>query len=325
MRLAFRLLVGGLSGLAGIAAILLVMQPALVAAPRSWLLAAVSAMLAGTLISTALTMISAAPLPLAADPSVDAGREIHAEAAKIITQLRALVEANGNFHAVLARANEQLPDALKPEQVRLVISYLMIENENMRKRTADLQANLERSQRQVESLKSTLAVSEEQGVSDALTGLRNRRGFDITLAAEIAGARSSGKPLSLIFADIDFFKQVNDRHGHQAGDDALKWFARILSSNMKGRDTVARYGGEEFAIILPQTTLENATLLAGQIRQQLQSQLWCKPGAPNTSMRITASFGVAQLADGEGTSGLQQRADKKLYESKTGGRNRIAA
>ena len=123
-----------------------------------------------------------------------------------------------------------------------------------------------------------------------------------------------------------FQRNIDDGQGWiQAGDDALKWFARILSSNMKGRDTVARYGGEEFAIILPQTTLENATLLAGQIRQQLQSQLWCKPGAPNTSMRITASFGVAQLADGEGTSGLQQRADKKLYESKTGGRNRIAA
>ncbi len=126
-------------------------------------------------------------------------------------------------------------------------------------------------------------------------------------------------------ADIDHFKSINDRYGHPAGDEVLKWFSKILANNMKGRDTVARYGGEEFAIILPQTSLENAAMLAGQIRTQLEQQLWKKPGAANTLLRVTASFGVAQLADGEGTSGLIQRADAKLYESKAQGRNRVAA
>lgn len=325
---AFRLLVAILSALAVVVAIFLILDPGIMAGGKSWLLAAVTVMLASTLISTALTVMQgpaakSSPDEPAAATAVE--REIHGEVAKVITQLRAMAEANGNFHTVLAKANNQLPETLKPDQVRMVISYLMIENESMRKRSADLQVSLEASQRQIEKLKGNLAVAEEQGLSDGLTGLRNRRGFDITLAGEIAGAKSAGKPLSLIIADIDHFKSVNDRYGHPTGDEVLRWFARIISANMKGRDTVARYGGEEFAIILPQTTIENASMLAGQIKQQLESQLWTKPGAPNTSLRITASFGVAQLGVNEGTSGLIQRADAKLYESKSAGRNRVAA
>ena len=325
---AFRLLVAILSALAGLTAIFLILDPGIVANGKSWLLAAVTVMLASTLTSTALTVLhaqAASFAPDAAPPATAVEREIHGEVAKVITQLRSMSEANGSFHTVLSKANSQLPETLKPDQVRMIISYLMIENENMRKRSGDLQGGLETSQRQIERLKGNLAVAEEQGLSDALTGLRNRRGFDITLAGEIAGSKSGGKPLSLIIADIDHFKSVNDRYGHPTGDEVLRWFARLISANMKGRDTVARYGGEEFAIILPQTTLENASMLAGQIKQQLESQLWTKPGAPNTSLRITASFGVAQLGVHEGTSGLIQRADAKLYESKSAGRNRVAA
>jgi diguanylate cyclase len=323
-----RLLAAVVSGLAGLAAIFFSLRPEIVNGQKAWLLGAVTVLVAATLFSTVTAMLhekadadDAGKPP----PASQADREVHSEVAKIVGLLQNQVDANANFSAALAKARDQLPDNLKPDQVRLIVSYLMIENENMRSRTAELQGNLEKSQRQIERLKSNLAAAEAQGLSDPLTGLKNRRSFDITLAAEIAASRTGGKPLSLVMADIDHFKSVNDRYGHPAGDDVLKWFSRILSSNIKGRDTVARYGGEEFAIIMPQTTLENAVNLAGQIKQQLEGQFWKKPGAPNTMLRITASFGVAQLADGEGTSGLLQRADAKLYESKTGGRNRVAA
>lgn len=327
MRFALRLIIACLSGISGIAALLFILKPDLIADQKTWLLGAITVLLIASLVSTTLSIIApvaAAPEALPEEAS-DTDRQLHGEAVKVVSQLRGFVEASGNFKTALAKASDQLPKMLKADQVQLVISYLMIENDNMRKRTADLQGNLEQSQRQIEKLKSHLAVAEEQGLSDGLTGLRNRRGFDITLAAEIASAKSGNKPLSLIIADIDHFKLVNDRYGHQTGDDVLKWFARMLSANMKGRDTVARYGGEEFAIILPQTTVENAANLAGQIKQQLEAKLWTKPGAPNTSLRITASFGVAQLGEQEGTSSLIQRADAKLYECKANGRNRVAA
>lgn len=324
-----RLSIAIVAGMTGLFAIFLILRPGVLGSNPTWLLVTVTILIAATLFSTVSGIREWSPPPglgesLEANTS-NIDREVHKEVAKILSLLRTQIEANATFSAVLVKAREQLPDNLKPDQVRMVISYLMIENENMRKRSADLQGNLEQSQRQVEHLKSNLVAAEVQGLTDPLTGLKNRRSFDITLAAEIASARTSGKPMSLIMADIDHFKSINDRYGHPAGDDVLKWFSRILSANMKGRDTVARYGGEEFAIILPQTSLGNATTLASQIRKQLEGLFWKKPGAPNTMLRVTASFGVAEVSDGEGTSSLLQRADAKLYESKSSGRNRVAA
>jgi diguanylate cyclase len=325
---AIRLALAILSGLAGLSAILLTFRPGVVSSQQAWLLGSITVLVAATLVVTVADAMAArtdSATPDAVPAASGADREIHGEVAKIVGLLQKQVEANATFSTALTKAQDQLPEALKPDQVKLVVSYLMIENENMRSRTAELQGDLEKSQRQIERLKSNLAAAEAQGLSDPLTGLKNRRSFDITLAAEIAATRTSSQPLCLIMADIDHFKSINDRYGHPAGDDVLKWFSRILQNNMKGRDTVARYGGEEFAIILPQTALDNAVNLASQIRRQLESTLWKKPGAPNTMLRITASFGVAKLADGEGTSGIIQRADAKLYESKSTGRNRVAA
>jgi diguanylate cyclase len=325
---AIRLALAILSGLAGLSAILLTFRPGVASSQQAWLLGSITVLVAATLVVTVADAMAArtdSATPDAVPAASGADREIHGEVAKIVGLLQKQVEANATFSTALTKAQDQLPEALKPDQVKLVVSYLMIENENMRSRTAELQGDLEKSQRQIERLKSNLAAAEAQGLSDPLTGLKNRRSFDITLAAEIAATRTSSQPLCLIMADIDHFKSINDRYGHPAGDDVLKWFSRILQNNMKGRDTVARYGGEEFAIILPQTALDNAVNLASQIRRQLESTLWKKPGAPNTMLRITASFGVAKLADGEGTSGIIQRADAKLYESKSTGRNRVAA
>jgi diguanylate cyclase len=324
----FKLSLAAIAGIAGIASMLLVLRSAVLGSHQPLLLTAITVLVATTLVSTISDALRPGDSRETEDqisPVNSTDREVHGEVAKIIGLLQSQVEATDNYSAALARAKDQLPESLGPEQVRLVISYLLIENESMRSRTSDLQSSLEKSQRQIERLKSNLAAAEAQGLTDPLTGLKNRRSFDISLAAEIAASRTSEKPLSLIMADIDHFKAINDRYGHQTGDDVIKWFAKLLSANMKGRDTVTRYGGEEFAIILPQTALEQAVMLAGQIKHQLEAQFWKKPGAPNMMLRVTASFGVAQMQNGEGTSGLIQRADAKLYESKAAGRNRVAA
>jgi diguanylate cyclase (GGDEF)-like protein/PAS domain S-box-containing protein len=162
--------------------------------------------------------------------------------------------------------------------------------------------------------------------TDSLTQLANRRHFLARLEETHADLlRDADHPVAVLMFDLDHFKSINDRYGHPAGDDVLKWFAKVLSSNVKGRDTVARYGGEEFAIVMPATPLDSAAKVAAQIKAQLEAQFWQKPGAPNTLLRVTASFGVAELAGSEGTSALVARADGKLYEAKQAGRNRVAA
>ncbi|WP_161957088.1 GGDEF domain-containing protein [Aestuariivirga litoralis] len=328
-----RIVLAVVSGAAGLVALYLIRSPGSIANARAYELGAVTLLIAATLLSTVWDMLhapkavqlSAAPPAETAALDTSAADPVQTEVSKLLSLLRQHAEANENFSTVLERAKEDLHESLKTEQVRIIISYLMIENDKMKARTSNLQASLETSQRQIEKLKSNLATAEAQGLSDPLTGLKNRRGFDVVLASHLATARNGGQPLSLIIADIDHFKSINDRYGHPAGDDVLKWFAKILSSNVKGRDTVARYGGEEFAIVLPATPLDNASKVAGQIKAQLEAQFWQKPGAPNTMLRVTASFGVAQLAGGEGTSALVARADAKLYEAKQAGRNRVAA
>lgn len=332
-----RILLAVVSGITGLAALYLVNSPGQPVYGKALEVAAITLLLAITLISTVGDVVKKQPAagPSATPPaegpatslmsSAEDGNAVQLEVSKLLALLRQHAEANGNFSNVLERARDDLHESLKAEQVRIIISYLMIENDKMKARTANLQANLETSQRQIERLKNNLATAEAQGLSDPLTGLKNRRGFDVVLSSQVAACRSGGQPLSLILADIDHFKAINDRYGHPAGDDVLKWFSRILSGNVKGRDTVARYGGEEFAVILPATPLENACKVAAHIKAQLEQQVWQKPGAPNTMLRVTASFGVAELTDGEGTSGLVARADSRLYEAKSGGRNRVAA
>lgn len=335
MHSMLRILIMVLSGAAGLAAIYLIQFPGSVPNAKAIELSAVTLLLAATLLGLGLDVSRPAKPSVPADvearnaeivtTGAPDGQPVQGEITKILNLLRNYSDANVSFSRVLDRAKEDLPESLKAEEVRIIISYLMIENDNMRARTANLQANLEKSHEQIERLKSNLATAEAQGLSDPLTGVNNRRSFDIILASQVAALRNSTKPLSLILADIDHFKAINDRYGHPVGDEVLKWFAKVLTANLKGRDTVARYGGEEFAVILPQTPLENAFKIAAQIKAQLESQFWQKPDAPNTMLRVTASFGVAQLSQGEGTSSLISRADAKLYQAKADGRNRVAA
>lgn len=261
----------------------------------------------------------------AAGAMAQPSEELVAEMHLVIQQLRSFLEANGSFANALTQANAKLPGLVTADQVRLVLSFLILENEKMRSRTRELSASLDVSRRQIESLKGNLAEAKAEGLTDALTGLKNRRAFDLTLAGELSVARAAGKPLSLIMADIDRFKTINDQFGHAAGDDLLRWLSKIFAVNVKGRDTAARYGGEELALILPQTALRDAVTLADQIRRQIEATPWHVPDAGRTPVSVTSSFGVAEVLSSESTEALLRRVDAKLYEAKRAGRNRVCA
>ncbi len=153
---------------------------------------------------------------------------------------------------------------------------------------------------------------------DLLTGVPNRRAFLELANAEFERYQRYGEVFSVIFTDIDFFKQVNDRHGHRIGDRTLRWFADTLRSELRKVDTISRFGGEEFLILLPTTGAEEAVRTAEKLRRQLASDL-----CPTTGEPLSASFGVASVVADDSTESLIERADRALYRSKERGRNRV--
>jgi diguanylate cyclase (GGDEF)-like protein len=164
---------------------------------------------------------------------------------------------------------------------------------------------------------------ERQANTDGLTELPNRRHFEEVMEGEISRAERFGGNLALILADLDDFKQVNDRYGHQAGDDVLRTFADILRSTVRDIDLPARYGGEEFAVLLPQTDLEGAHRLAERLRRALAARpMTTHPGG---LVAVTASFGVAAFPDAKTPAALFAAADEALYRAKSAGKNCVVS
>ena len=191
--------------------------------------------------------------------------------------------------------------------------------EQVRLRTADLD-------KAVEELKEKNAVLEEMALRDGLTGLYNHRSFQQRVREELARAQRQGGCLSLVLADVDHFKRVNDVYGHPVGDSVLRHVAGLLSGGdpaglpARRSDMIARYGGEEFAILLMDTPKEGAIVRAERLRD-LFSQ---SPAPKPLDHRVTLSFGVAAYPDDAGdASDLVLRADDALLDAKRGGRNRV--
>ncbi|HJV65244.1 MAG TPA: diguanylate cyclase [Geomonas sp.] len=162
----------------------------------------------------------------------------------------------------------------------------------------------------------------ELNIRDQLTGACNRRYLDNRLPDECKRHNRYNRPLSVIMLDIDFFKKVNDQHGHEAGDRVLSEVAGKLMAGMRKTDCLVRYGGEEFCCILPETSLENAALLAERFRGSIEGLAIV---AGSSELRVTISLGVAQLQGDDTPATLLKRADQGLYEAKQSGRNRVAA
>ena len=162
-------------------------------------------------------------------------------------------------------------------------------------------------------------VVQRQAATDELTGLVNRRRFLEALSSELVRVRAFGSPLSVVMADLDHFKVVNDRFGHAAGDEVLQRFADLIREHLRDVDVPGRLGGEEFAVLVPETDAAGAAVVAERIRGELGG-LHFLLAHPHT---VTASFGVAQLRETESGGDVLQRADRALYRAKEHGRNRV--
>jgi diguanylate cyclase (GGDEF)-like protein len=164
-------------------------------------------------------------------------------------------------------------------------------------------------------------IVQRQAMTDELTGLVNRRRFISALEAEIARAASLGGPLSVILADLDDFKPINDRFGHHEGDRVLQGFSTVLLAHMRDVDVAGRLGGEEFAVLLPETDLVGAVAGAERLRNALADSQLVR--AIGSGQPVTASFGVSELAPGQSGDELLRTADAALYRAKEQGKNRV--
>jgi diguanylate cyclase (GGDEF)-like protein len=167
----------------------------------------------------------------------------------------------------------------------------------------------------------------ELSATDGLTRIANRRAFDDALVHEWERALRNGGPLSVVMADIDFFKRYNDQYGHVAGDVCLQQVAAALKAGIRqGGDFVGRYGGEEFVVVLPGAGADAARAVAESLRQRVEALALPHEGNPATGV-VTISLGVAtcEPVRGRDPTTLVEAADKQLYRAKQGGRNRVEA
>ena len=178
-----------------------------------------------------------------------------------------------------------------------------------------------RRKRYSDRLRHDMHVNLQRATTDALTGLYNRHFLSGHLATALEVGRRTGKSVSLMVLDIDFFKAVNDSHGHVVGDTVLKEFADRMARNVRGIDLAARFGGEEFVVLLPDTDLGAALAIAERLRRETEAALF---DAGGRQMKITVSIGVAESGTHAATPiDLIKAADEALYEAKRSGRNRV--
>ncbi len=182
-----------------------------------------------------------------------------------------------------------------------------------------------RRRRYTERLRNNLQVSMELAVTDDLTGLHNRRYMEMHLQALFDQAAARGRTLSALVVDIDFFKGVNDRYGHDAGDEVLREFSKRLKASVRGIDLAVRLGGEEFVVIMPETDAAVARLVAERIRAKVAAKPFSL-GLGRGAIEVTVSVGVSTYLGGEDDgAALLKRADVALYRAKSDGRNRVVA
>lgn len=209
--------------------------------------------------------------------------------------------------------------------VQEIVSRLIQATQDMESQNRDLQAQLEGSSTQVTLLRDHLQQVRNEAMLDGLTGVGNRRCFDLKLVEHSKLALESSVELCVVLIDIDHFKRFNDTYGHRVGDQVLRVVGAQLKAAANGNDVPARYGGEEFALLLPDCPLAKATERADQLRRALSEQYLRNKQTGECFGQVTVSIGVARYRANEPLDDFMGRADTALYRAKRQGRNCVIA
>jgi diguanylate cyclase len=255
---------------------------------------------------------------------VDLIQRFEDEMTKIATVVETTgASASGNSEKLRFLSSELKRSASGNPAISALMDSVLSVAKSVREANERLEDQLARSSDEVVTLRRNIENIQMEAMLDPLTGVKNRKTFDVEIARLIGAANEAGEPLALIMADVDHFKQFNDRWGHQTGDHVLRLVADVMNANIKGQDVLARYGGEEFAIILPGTSLSNAVMLADRIRKAVESRRLKKRRTEEDLGIVTLSMGAAQLKWNDTAETLIERADGLLYAAKKAGRNRV--
>lgn len=249
---------------------------------------------------------------------VDQAHQSMILAASLVGQSRSDARAYGSAldkgAAALDKGGESATRALE----------LMVEvTRTMIGKTQDAERRLAEMGGKMEALQGNLAEAQAVAETDPLTGLANRRAFQARLDKAMAQARADDTPLSVAFCDIDFFKKINDNHGHDTGDRILKMVAEALAEGVGEDAFVGRFGGEEFLVLFDGIMARRAAMRVDEIRDELSGRHLVSKTTGEPLGTVTFSAGVAQLLPGEGDGDMLKRADEALYGAKNGGRNRV--
>ncbi len=249
--------------------------------------------------------------------------------ASLISNLEELSDATGGYYDKLEYYSDKIKQTKDIKGLNQLLAEIVLETQKVQKSVlthrSDLlvaQTEMNAAQSQITQLEAQLQEMSEQVQEDHLTGALNRRGFDNAFRREVTYLSHTQGLLCFALLDIDNFKQLNDTHGHQVGDDALVYLVEAVKETLRREDVISRYGGEEFAILLPNSALKEAISTIARIKRYLTKKFFLHG---NNRLLITFSAGVAQYQPGESQESLFKRADEALYRAKSNGKNQIVA
>ena len=236
--------------------------------------------------------------------------------------LTTAIDDNRSHMAAISDVTAQTDAGTDP---KVLIQSLIDELNKAATRAAKLEASFQEKQRELDTIRDSLAKSEERARTDTLTGLANRRALDEFLRKTQTAAMEKGEPFCTLLIDVDHFKRFNDDFGHEVGDQVLKLLAKLLSERLREGDLPARYGGEELVVVLPGADLATASEVGERIRRAVSEGQIIRRSTGEKLPGITVSIGVAQFRGGEPLADLIDRCDRALYLAKKNGRNRVQA
>lgn len=256
----------------------------------------------------------------------DASRQLQSTMSDIAGLIADSGVAQREYQQRLIKKTDQLSDGkTDPSELKAMVQNLVEDTKRMLADNQKLEQKLNNSAIEMQEMRDNIQNLKREAMTDSLTGLSNRKAFDIELKHRASDVMDNGKALSLLMIDIDHFKQFNDTYGHQVGDQVLKLVSNALQSNVKPSEMVARYGGEEFSVILPGSKLRDAEKIAEKLREKIALKDIVNQAKQENMGRLSVSIGAAQLKPGESVALFIERTDRALYKAKELGRNTVVA